>query len=113
MATFAIDAIRINPTNDRITHVRWAPSTRRRVTGCLLRRLSRWPKSWPRSIGGMLFGPFLRSAAYGFWGQKSCSVAHADGHDGIDTDVPASMSRNVLTICRTFDRAHPVRRTLA
>ena len=24
MATYAIDAVRINPANDRVTHVRWA-----------------------------------------------------------------------------------------
>lgn len=88
MATFGIDAVRIDPMNDRITHVRWAavdPATREWSSptsiadvGQVVDAIHRGDAVWSLfTLGGTRF-----------LGPKIIAVSHTNGHDGIDTDVP-------------------------
>ncbi|MFM0500561.1 hypothetical protein [Paraburkholderia caffeinilytica] len=88
MATFAIDAIRINPTNDRLTHVRWAPvdpATRDWLSAPSIVEVAEVVAAIRR--GDVVWSLFTLGGTR-FLGPKIVSVSHADGRDGIDTDVP-------------------------
>jgi hypothetical protein len=88
MATYAIDAVRINPANDRVTHVRWAlvnPKTHEWLSSQdivevadVVNAIHAGNIVWSLyTLGGMrLLGPKIKT------------VSHTDGHDGIDTDAP-------------------------
>jgi hypothetical protein len=88
MATYAVDAVRINPANDRVTHVRWAlinPKTHEWLSQHEIVEVDEVVKViragnlvWSLyTLGGMrLLGPKIKT------------VSHTDGHDGIDTDIP-------------------------
>jgi hypothetical protein len=88
MATYAIDGIRINPATDRVTHVRWAlvnPKTNEWLSSLevvevadVVRAIHAGDVVWSLfELGGMRF-----------LGPKIKVVAHTNGDDGIDTDVP-------------------------
>ncbi|RFU48161.1 hypothetical protein [Paraburkholderia sp. DHOC27] len=88
MATFAIDGVRIDPATGRTTHVRWA-------------RIDARTHDWlspPQVVeigdvvqalraGEVCWTVFTLSGAR-FLGPKIRIVAHTNGPDGIDTDVP-------------------------
>jgi hypothetical protein len=88
MATYAIDAVRINPSTDRVTHVRWAlvnPKTNEWLSpqeivevSDVVHAIHAGNAVWSLfTLGGMkLLGPKIKT------------VAHTDGLDGIDTDIP-------------------------
>ncbi|MFL9912089.1 hypothetical protein [Paraburkholderia sp. RL17-337-BIB-A] len=87
MTTFGIDGIRIDPAG-HITHVRWAPidpkthdwlsPTRIVEVGDVVKAIRAGEVCWSIfTLGGKRFlGPGIRV------------VAHINGPDGIDTDVP-------------------------
>jgi hypothetical protein len=88
MATFAIDAVRIDPHRGKISHVRlgpvdpvtraWQSQTSVVDVEHVVDIIRRGDDVWSLfTLGGTRFlGPKIRS------------VPHTDGHDGIDTDVP-------------------------
>ena len=88
MATYAIDGVRINPVTNRLTHVRWSlvdPKTNIWLSPVevvevieVVDAIHAGDVVWSLfTLGGMrILGP------------KSKVVAHTDGHDGIDVDVP-------------------------
>ncbi|RKT22464.1 hypothetical protein B0G69_5926 [Paraburkholderia sp. RAU2J] len=88
MTTLAIDAIRINPANDRITHVRWGPvdpSTRDWLSPTSIVEVDEVIAAIRR--GDAVWSLFTLGGTR-YLGPKIVSVAHTDGHDGINTDVP-------------------------
>ncbi|CAH2927025.1 MAG: hypothetical protein PPHEMADMSA_3214 [uncultured Paraburkholderia sp.] len=90
MATFGIDAVRINPSNDRITHVRWAavdPATRSWLSPTSIVEVAQVVDAIHR--GDAVWSLFTLGGTR-FLGPKIVAVSHTNGHDGIDTDVPDS-----------------------
>jgi hypothetical protein len=88
MATFAIDGVRINPNTDRVTHVRWGlidPKTRQWLSTHQIAEVDEVVKAI--SAGNMVWSLFTLGGTP-FLGPKIKTVAHTDGHDGIDTEVP-------------------------
>jgi hypothetical protein len=88
MSTFAIDAVRINPKSDRITHVRWGPvdpATRDWLSPTSIVEVAEVVTAMGR--GDAVWSLFTLGGTR-FLGPKMVRVAHTDGHDGIDTDVP-------------------------
>lgn len=88
MATFGIDAVRIDPSNDRITHVRWAtvdPATRNWLSPTSVVEVAQVVAAIRR--GDAVWSLFTLGGTR-FLGPKIVAVAHTNGHDGIDTDVP-------------------------
>jgi hypothetical protein len=88
VTTLAIDAVRINPANDRITHVRWAPvdpSTRDWLSPTSIVEVDEVVAAIRR--GDAVWSLFTLGGTR-YLGPKIVTVAHIDGHDGINTDVP-------------------------
>lgn len=88
MATFAIDGVRINPTTDRVTHVRWGLidlGTHDWLAPPEIVELDTVIQSM-RS-GNVVWSLFTLGGRR-FIGPKIKAVSHTTGHDGIDTDVP-------------------------
>ncbi|WOD16577.1 hypothetical protein [Paraburkholderia kirstenboschensis] len=88
MATFGIDAVRIDPSTDRITHVRWAavdPATRSWLSPTSIVEVPQVVAAIRR--GDAVWSLFTLGGTR-FLGPKIVAVAHTNGHDGIDTDVP-------------------------
>jgi hypothetical protein len=88
MATFGIDAVRIDPSNDRITHVRWAavdPATREWSSPTSIADVDEVVNAIHR--GDAVWSLFTLGGTR-FLGPKIIAVSHVNGHDGIDTDVP-------------------------
>ncbi|WP_133646144.1 hypothetical protein [Paraburkholderia flava] len=88
MATYAIDGVRIDNGTGRITHVRWA---------LINPKTNEWLS--PHEIvavadvvaairGGNLVWSLFTLGGMNFIGPKIKTVAHMDGNDGIDTDIP-------------------------
>jgi hypothetical protein len=88
MATFAIDGIRINRANDRLTHVRWAlvnPKTNEWLSPLAIVDVADVVKAI--HAGNAVWSLFTLVGRR-FLGPKIRAVAHTGGHDGIDTDIP-------------------------
>ncbi|MGF6478805.1 hypothetical protein QFZ91_000966 [Paraburkholderia sp. JPY419] len=88
VTTFAIDAVRINPANDRFTHVRWAPvdpSTREWLSPPAIVEVVEVVAAIRR--GDVVWSLFTLGGTR-YLGPKIVSVSHTDGPAGIDTDVP-------------------------
>ncbi|RDJ97611.1 hypothetical protein [Paraburkholderia lacunae] len=88
MGTYAIDGIRISPTTDRVTHVRWAlvnPKTNEWLSPLEVVEVT-------HVIGAIHAGEVVWSlftlGGMRFLGPKIKVVTHTTGDDGIDTDVP-------------------------
>ena len=88
MATYAIDGVRINPVTGRITHVRWAlvnPKTNEWLSQHDIVEVA----EVVRAIrAGNLVWSLFTLGGMNFLGPKIKTVAHMDGNDGIDTDIP-------------------------
>jgi hypothetical protein len=88
MTTFAIDAIRINPANDKITHVRWGPVDPASRDWLSPTSIVEVPEVLSAIHRGDPVWSLFTLGGVRFLGPKIKAVAHTDGHDGIDTDVP-------------------------
>lgn len=88
MDTFAIDGVRINPTTDRITHVRWAlinPKTNEWLSPHQIVEVGEVVKTI--RAGNAVWSLFTLGERR-FLGPQIKAVTHPDGHDGIDTEIP-------------------------
>ncbi|MFP3564321.1 hypothetical protein [Paraburkholderia sp. SIMBA_030] len=88
MATFAIDGVRINPATDRVTHVRWAlvdPKTHDWLSPTEVVEVIEVVKAI--HAGDVCWSLFTLGGVR-FLGPKIKIVAHTNGPDGIDTEVP-------------------------
>ena len=88
MATYAIDGVRINPASDRVTHVRWAlidPKTHESVSPPQIVEVAEAVNAI--HAGDVVWSLFTLGGRR-FLGPKIKAVAHTNGDDGIDTDVP-------------------------
>ena len=88
MATFAIDGIRINRANDRLTHVRWAlvnPKTSEWLSPLAIVEVADVVKA---IHGANAVWSLFTLGGRRFLGPKIRAVAHTGGHDGIDTEIP-------------------------
>jgi hypothetical protein len=88
MATFALDGVRINPATDRVTHVRWAPidlKTHDSLSPSAVVEVAEVVRAI--QAGNICWSLFTLGGAR-FLGPKIKIVAHTNGPDGIDTEVP-------------------------
>jgi hypothetical protein len=88
MATYAIDGVRINPASDRVTHVRWAlidPKTNEWLSPPATVEVAEAVNAI--HAGDVVWSIFTLGGRR-FLGPKIRAVAHINGEDGIDTDVP-------------------------
>jgi hypothetical protein len=88
MATFAIDGVRIDPATDRVTHVRWAlinPTTHEWQSQPQIVEVSEVVRVI--HAGDAVWSLFTLGGVR-FLGPKIKTVAHTNGRDGIDTEIP-------------------------
>ena len=94
MATFAIDGIRINRANDRLTHVRWAlvnPKTNEWLSPLAIVEVADLVKA---IHGGNAVWSLFTLGGRRFLGPKIRAVAHTGGHDGSATEIPDGHREN-------------------
>ncbi|MGH8780104.1 hypothetical protein [Paraburkholderia sp.] len=88
MATYAIDGVRIDHVTGRITHVRWAlvnPKTNELLSPHEIVEVKAVVDAMH---AGNLVWSLFTLGGMNFLGPKIKAVAHMDGNDGIDTDIP-------------------------
>jgi hypothetical protein len=88
MATYAIDAVRINPMTDRVTHVRWALVNPKTNEWLSPHEIVEVADVVTAIHAGNAVWSFFTLGGLNLLGPKIKTVSHADGHDGIDTEVP-------------------------
>ncbi|BFG75505.1 hypothetical protein PTKU46_35380 [Paraburkholderia terrae] len=88
MATYAIDAVRINPMTDRVTHVRWALVNPKTNEWLSPHEIVEVADVVTAIHAGNAVWSFFTLGGLNLLGPKIKTVAHADGNDGIDTEVP-------------------------
>jgi hypothetical protein len=88
MATYAIDGVRISPSTDRVTHVRWAlidTQTHDWLAPPTITEIAHLTQEM-RS-GAVVYSLFILGGMR-FLGPKVRAVPHPNGIDGIDMEVP-------------------------
>ena len=88
MATYAIDGVRINPASDRVTHVRWALIDPKTNDWLSLAAVVEVAEAVNAIRAGDVVWSLFTLGGRRFLGPKIKAVAHTNGADGIDTDVP-------------------------
>jgi len=88
MATYAIDGVRINPTTDRVTHVRWALIDPRTNNWSSPPQIVEVAEAVNAIHAGDVVWSLFTLGGMRFLGPKIKAVAHTNSSDGIDTDVP-------------------------
>ncbi len=88
MATYAIDAVRINPANDRVTHVRWALINPKTHDWLSQQEIVEMDEVVNAIHAGNIVWTLFTLGGMRLLGPKIKCVSHTDGHDGIDTDIP-------------------------
>ncbi|WP_118179385.1 hypothetical protein [Paraburkholderia phosphatilytica] len=88
MATFAIDGVRISPSTDRVTHVRWGPIDAKSHDWLSPPQISDIDAVVQAIHAGEIVWSVYTLGGRRYLGPKIKAVAHMAGLDGIDTDVP-------------------------
>jgi hypothetical protein len=88
MATFAVDGVRINPHTDRVTHVRWALIDPKTHAWLSERRIADVDEVVRAMAAGNVVVSLFTLGGIPYLGPKLRSVAHVNGRDGIDTEIP-------------------------
>jgi hypothetical protein len=88
MATYAIDGVRISPSTDRVTHVRWAPIDPETHDWLAPPKITEIAEITHGIHAGNVVYSLFTLGGMRFLGPKIKAIPHPNGADGIDTEVP-------------------------
>jgi hypothetical protein len=88
MSTYAIDGVRISPSTDRVTHVRWAPIDPETHDWLAPPRITEIAEVTHGIHAGNVVYSLFTLGGMRFLGPKIKAIPHPNAADGIDTEVP-------------------------